>query len=62
MTTAEIFLALWATIATVLAVLFHTTINGLKFKIVAILMSIDQVAHGKAVIEQVDGNVRIRSV
>jgi hypothetical protein len=62
MTTAEIFLGLWAIIATVLAVLFHTTINSLKFKILAILVSIDQVAQGKAVIEEVDGSVRVRSV
>jgi hypothetical protein len=62
MTTAEIFLGLWAIMATVLAVVFHTTINALKFKILAILVSIDQVAQGKAVIEQVDGSVRVRSV
>lgn len=62
MTVSEMFLALWAVIATVLAVMFQNQIRGLKFKIVAILISIDQVAQGKAVIEEVNGSVRIRSV
>lgn len=63
MTTAEIFLAVWATIATVLALLFHNHIKELRFRIVAMLFSLEQIAEGKAKIEKnSDGDFRVRSV
>lgn len=63
MTTAEIFLALWAIVATVLAIVFHNNTKELRFKIVAILFSLDQIAEGKATIEKSsNGDVRVRSV
>jgi hypothetical protein len=63
MTTAEIFLGVWAIVATVLAVMFHNNTKELKFKIVAILFSLDQIAEGKATIEKnSSGEVRVRSV
>lgn len=63
MTTAEIFLGMWAIVATVMAVMFHNNTKELKFKIVAILFSLDQIAEGKATIEKnSSGEVRVRSV
>lgn len=63
MTTAEMFLGLWAIVATVMAVMFHNNTKELKFKIVAILFSLDQIAEGKATIEKnSSGEVRVRSV
>lgn len=63
MTTAEIFLALWAIVATVLAVMFHNYIKELKFRIVAMLFSLEQIAEGKAKVEKnSDGDFRVRSV
>ena len=63
MTTAEIFLVVWATIATVLALLFHNHIKELRFRIVAMLFSLEQIAEGKAKIEKnSDGDFRVRSV
>lgn len=63
MTIAEMFLGLWAIVATVMAVMFHNNTKELKFKIVAILFSLDQIADGKATIEKTsDGDVRVRSV
>jgi hypothetical protein len=63
MTIAEMFLGLWAIVATVLAVMFHNNTKVLKFKILAILFSLDQIADGKATIEKnSNGEVRVRSV
>jgi len=63
MTVAEMFLGLWAIVATVLAVMFHNNTKVLKFKILAILFSLDQIADGKATIEKnSNGEVRVRSV
>lgn len=63
MTTAEMFLGMWAIVATVMAVMFHNNTKELKFKIVAILFSLDQIAEGKATIEKnSSGEVRVRSV
>ena len=63
MTVAEMFLGLWAIVATVLAVMFHNNTKVLKFKILAILFSLDQIADGKATIEKnTNGEVRVRSV
>lgn len=63
MTTAEIFLAVWATLATVLAVMFHNHIKELKFRILAMLFSLEQIADGKATIEKnSNGDFRVRSV
>ena len=63
MTTAEIFLGMWAIVATVMAVLFHSNNKNLRFKIMAILFSLDQIADGKATIEKnSNGDVKVRSV
>lgn len=63
MTIAEMFLALWAIGATVLAIVFHNHIKELKFRILAMLFSLEQIADGKATIEKnQNGDFRVRSV
>jgi hypothetical protein len=62
MESSELFLATWATIATVLAIFYHHKMNRLKFTVFIQQMGFRMIGEGKAKVVVDKDNIRVVEV